>query len=318
MSEQRILAVMYHYVRNRAGSPEAGIHGLGAGAFGRQLDQLSALAEPITWPMLNAWHRGRGSLPGRCFLLTFDDGLADHVEVVAPILEARGLRGVFFVPARVLETGRMESAHQIHLLQAKLGDQAFLAAVTEWLIRHHPQGDRLDEVDQAAARRVYHYESAERAAVKYLLAFTLPSQVREEMIAVLFARRVGDPGEYARRWYLDAGDLTALVRAGHTIGGHGFAHEPYLRLSAPEQVRDLSRCASVLRQILGPGTRPFSYAYGSFDDAVAWRCHQAGFAQAFTTRPGWIRRFDNVHALNRLDTKDADAFCELELSCPLR
>jgi peptidoglycan/xylan/chitin deacetylase (PgdA/CDA1 family) len=40
---------------------------------------------------------GRRPLPDRAVLLTFDDGFADLVDVVAPALAARGLRGTAFV-----------------------------------------------------------------------------------------------------------------------------------------------------------------------------------------------------------------------------
>ncbi|MHC4611384.1 MAG: polysaccharide deacetylase family protein [Planctomycetota bacterium] len=317
MSDQRVLAVMYHYVRDRAGTSEEGIRGLQRLAFCNQLDQLCARLEPITWPMLYAWHTGKGHLPDSCFLLTFDDGLADHAEVVAPILESRGLRGVFFVPGRLLESGRMESAHQIHLLQARMGDEAFATAVTDWLVRHHDDDNWAGSVDESTARRIYHYESPGRARLKYLLSHTLPIHLRNDMVEALFSSYVGDTQKVARHWYLDSQRVAILDQAGHTIGGHGFDHEAYLRVSPEVQLRDLSRCASILREILGPDLRPFSYPYGSFDDAVAKRCAQAGFAQAFTTRPGWIRRADGGHSLCRVDTINLAAFIEGELSCPL-
>jgi len=41
--------------------------------------------------------RSRGGKPG--IVISFDDGLADHYRVAAPLLEEYGLRGWFFVPA---------------------------------------------------------------------------------------------------------------------------------------------------------------------------------------------------------------------------
>ncbi|MCP4251575.1 MAG: polysaccharide deacetylase family protein [bacterium] len=313
---QRAVMVMYHYVRDRADTPEAGIRGLDTATFGRQLDLLCARAEPITWPQFHAWHRGAGTIPETSFLLTFDDGLSDHAEVVAPLLEDRGLRGVFFVPGRVLDTGRMDSAHQIHLLQAILGDEAFAEAVSNWLIDNHPKGGRLDRQQAAQAHRVYHYEPPKRAELKYRLSFALPIDVRRKMIADLFAAHLGDEEPHARRWYLEGRQVRALQRAGHTIGGHGFAHEPYLRLSGDDQVCDLCRSAKVLDDLLGPGLRPFSYPYGSFDTDVARRCEQAGFRQALTTQPGWVRRNHDAFALNRVDTIDLNRFLQQEQPCP--
>ncbi|MCH7814539.1 MAG: polysaccharide deacetylase family protein, partial [Planctomycetes bacterium] len=284
--------------------------------FRRQLDLLCSRAEPITWPQFHAWHQGSGTIPETGFLLTFDDGLSDHAEVVAPLLEDRGLRGVFFVPGQVLDSGRMASAHQIHLLQATLGDEAFADAVCSWLTDNYAEGGCLDQPQIAQAHRVYHYEPPERAELKYRLAFALPIDVRRKMIDSLFAAHLGDEEPYARRWYLDGRQVAALQRAGHTIGGHGFDHEPYLRLSGDDQVRDLSRSAKILDDLIGPGPRPFSYPYGSFDNAVARRCRQAGFCQAMTTRPGWVGCGSDAWALDRVDTIDLDRFLEQEQPCP--
>ena len=318
MDDARVIAVMYHYVRDRAGTPEAGIRGLDTATFCGQLDRLCAHLEPVTWPGLYAWLLGHGSIPQRGFLLTFDDGLADHADVVAPILEARGLRGVFFVPGHVLGSGRMDSAHQIHLLQATLGDEVFADCVGAWLDQNHPRDGWLGRVDEAAARRTDHYEeTVERARIKYLLAHVLPIDLRNGMVDALFRQHVGDPQTVARHWYLDLCQVMGLHDAGHTIGGHGFAHEPYERLSSDERGHDLRASAAALESLLGPGARPFSFPYGSFDEGIAWRCAAAGFATAFTTRPGWITGGDDTFQLNRVDTIHVDAFMEEELACAL-
>jgi peptidoglycan/xylan/chitin deacetylase (PgdA/CDA1 family) len=312
-----VLAVMYHYVRDRGGTDDAGIRGLDTESFCRQLDLLCSRLDPVTWPMVCAWLRGRAAIPECCFLLTFDDGLADHADVVAPILEMRGLRGVFFVPGCVLESGSMDAAHQVHLLQARLGDDKFAQAVTDWLARNGGD-DWLDALDEDEAGRIYHYETPDRARVKYLLAYVLPFELRDRMVDALFRRHVGDPDAFARKWYLDLGQIRMLEAAGHTIGGHGYAHAPLLRLSPSEQALELSRSAAVLLDALGPGTRPFSYPFGSVDEAVARRCAEAGFVHGFTTVPGWIRLGNDPHLLGRVDTIAAERFLERQELCTLQ
>lgn len=51
---------------------------------------------------------------GRNFLLTFDDGLKCHVDLVLPELERRGLKGTFFVPARSAARSTACGIHNIH------------------------------------------------------------------------------------------------------------------------------------------------------------------------------------------------------------
>ncbi len=50
----------------------------------------------------------RGEFWESSYFATFDDGTSDHLGLVAPILEERGLRGVFFVPTeKIGHPGRL-------------------------------------------------------------------------------------------------------------------------------------------------------------------------------------------------------------------
>ncbi len=79
---------MYHYVRARGEPLSRGVRGLSPSAFEEQLDALSRWGEPLSWEAFAPCLCGKVELPRRSFLLTFDDGLLDHVEVAAPILGA--------------------------------------------------------------------------------------------------------------------------------------------------------------------------------------------------------------------------------------
>ena len=164
----RCLAVMYHYVHDCEPMMSHGVGGLSTADFNRQLDQLCSSMEPIDWPSVYAWLDGRGSIPERCFLLTFDDGLADHVKVVLPILQQRQLHGVFFVPGRVLTHGGMLPAHAIHLLLSTLGEEQLRGELLAYLRTHAPDTDWATTLEAEAAEVMYHYESKARAQLKYL------------------------------------------------------------------------------------------------------------------------------------------------------
>ncbi len=51
-ADQNVLVVMYHYVRDRAGTPDAGIRGLDVKGLCRQLDLLCDELTPVGWPAL--------------------------------------------------------------------------------------------------------------------------------------------------------------------------------------------------------------------------------------------------------------------------
>lgn len=316
MSTPRCLAVMYHYVRDRSGA-ESGVRGLDAETFGAQLDLLCEVMTPIDWPAMVAWRKAHGAIPDSAFLLTFDDGLSDHAQVVLPILQERGLRGVFFVQTGVLTDGCMHAAHQTHLLLSKLGVDGLTDAVNRWLDAHAPHLQEERRIDPNRARMIYHYEEPAPAELKYLLTRSLPMDVGDALLDDLFAATVGDSRAHAARWYLQWDDLSRMQSAGHTIGAHGHRHDPYDRLSVSEQAADMARCASILREGLGPAPRPFSYPYGACDEDIARRCAFAGFVNGFTTQQGWITTSDDAHRLCRVDTIHVDAFMEKEFACTL-
>lgn len=64
-------------------------------------DQCRALKEAgyetVSMDALHAFLEGRGSLPKRPIIFTFDDGYLSNWTLAAPILERHGMRGVFFI-----------------------------------------------------------------------------------------------------------------------------------------------------------------------------------------------------------------------------
>lgn len=310
----RCLVVMYHYVHDRAPNPHRGVHALPPASFRDQLDALTAMLEPIDWPTLHRFLIGEGSIPHRCFLLTFDDGLSDHARHVQPILRQRRLRGLFFVPGAVLGGNHMLPAHTLHLLIEKLGVDRLREAVSRWLT-DHSAAHWLEQVEDAAARRMYHYETPERAWFKYLITMILPLDVRALALHDLFQAHVGDLREFASRWYLSPDDIRGLHSDGHALGGHGLSHEPLARLAPEERSDDLRRSFAALVELVGHRTFPFSYPYGSLDERVVMACRAAGFSAGFSTRSRWCRQSDSVFEIPRVDTIDVESMLRKETSC---
>lgn len=322
-NEARCLVVMYHYIRDVAPLPRPGlpsvppaIPGLTSREFRAQLDRLTASMEPIDWPRLYAWTCGRSSIPDRCFLLTFDDGLKDHVENVLPILQERGLRGTFFIPGSILVSQTLLPAHAIHALLATLDEETLERELIAYLVeRDRSAADAVTSVELERARSLYDYESPARARLKYALTMMIPVHLRNAAVEALFRQHIGSPQRWAGHWYVGWEDLTRMQSEGHTVGGHGFSHEPYERLTRAQRRQDAVQVATVLHRGLGPDLRPFSYPYGRFDDDACDACQHAGFAHAFTTESRWITSQDAVLALPRVDTVDVSAALERPTTC---
>ncbi len=302
----RCLVIMFHHVHDRARvvlprklDLTGGVKGLTPAAFEQQLDDVARGLEPVDWSTLRRALDGETPLPDDSFLLTFDDGLADHARVVCPILERRGLHGVFFVSTSTLDGTTLLAAHAVHLLLAALGDERF-AAECEATARKLGLGTPFS-VQPVSASLNYAYESSARAVLKHRLHFEMPATARDAILDDLFRRHLGDPAEWARTWYMTSDDVRRLEAAGHTIGGHGHKHEPLARLTPTEQEADLSRCWKELTGILGRRERPLSYPFGSLSSETPAIARRAGFTQAFTTESRWVDLAANTSGVDVSD-----------------
>lgn len=111
----RVLAVNFHYVRAQTPS-DRGLHPRSPRQFRAQLEHLSEYGEFIHPQRLASWLEGDEVLAdGDYFTLTFDDGLRDHYDLVAPEVERRGWRVFFFVVTSPWQ-GKLPSVHRLHLL----------------------------------------------------------------------------------------------------------------------------------------------------------------------------------------------------------
>ena len=93
MNQTAVLAVMYHYLRQRGEACPSGIRPMWVDEFEQQLDWMSERFEILDGAGLEAVLQGeyRPRRPG-C-VLSFDDGTKDHAEVAAPILRGGGFPG---------------------------------------------------------------------------------------------------------------------------------------------------------------------------------------------------------------------------------
>jgi peptidoglycan/xylan/chitin deacetylase (PgdA/CDA1 family) len=70
--------------------------------FRRQLRVLRSHYKVVSPAQMRLWCKGEWSLPPRAVLLTCDDGLANAVTDMLPILKEEGLSCLFFVTTRSL------------------------------------------------------------------------------------------------------------------------------------------------------------------------------------------------------------------------
>ena len=88
----------YHQVTNRQLDPEFEVYNVPPDEFSAQLDYLQAQGyTTITLQDFMRVVHGKGVLPAKPIVLTFDDGYADNYSTMLPILEAHKMTAVVYV-----------------------------------------------------------------------------------------------------------------------------------------------------------------------------------------------------------------------------
>ncbi len=309
------LVVMYHYVRDAAGSRFPGLKALAPADFEAQLDWLARDWHPVTFPQFEAAMRGDAPLPARAALLTFDDGFVDHYETVFPSLRARGWSGVFFLAGATLDDEpRLLNVHKTQFLLAVLGAGRFSSAVDAAIETAMPEAGNRRLAHRA---EVYRYDASPDLAAKHLLNYELPFAVSDHVLSDLFAAHLGDETAFARGLYVAPEMVREMAAGGMTFGFHTERHPVLSRLDGVVQRAELHGGAARVRALTGQESVPFCYPYGhphTYDVHTLAALDEGGYAAAFNTvrrlaRPAADPRFE----IPRFDTRDLPPFVKVEI-----
>jgi peptidoglycan/xylan/chitin deacetylase (PgdA/CDA1 family) len=279
---------MYHYVRD--GGP---VHARSVAEFQAQLDFVAQSHELIGLAGV-----ARGDWPEKACLLTFDDGLREHLETVAPALEERGLTGCFCVPAQPVLERRILDVQKTQWLLGTMPDHAAL-------------GDQLlglAGVDDESAFRArntppHRYDPPDTVFVKRALQDGLPEDRRRDILDRLFREHVADDERaFATDLYLTLDDCRELVRRGHAVIGHGHEHRRLGLLDEPAQREEIDRSRAFVDEV--GGTWALCYAYGSRNETTLRLLGESRCLLALTTEPRTATPADPLLELPRIDTND--------------
>jgi peptidoglycan/xylan/chitin deacetylase (PgdA/CDA1 family) len=250
--------------------------------FERQVDWLAERAHVV--PVSDALSAAHAFSPGRRpqVCLTFDDGYVDNFELAAPALEARGLRGTFFITAGAVE--RRESLWY---------DRA--AAMWSLLGRHEIRQRLAQDGNTDVA------ELETRGA--WIQWLKLVSNDRRETIMSMLD---GENDDGAPPCPLMTPDqVRQLSEAGHEIGSHTLSHPILTTMTEEKRQIEIERARQLLREWTQQEVAGFCYPNGDFDAAVVRQLREAGHTYACTTQPGRNHEGTDRFQLRRIDvTRD--------------
>jgi peptidoglycan/xylan/chitin deacetylase (PgdA/CDA1 family) len=90
------------------------------------------------------------------------------------------------------------------------------------------------------------------------------------------------------------------------IGAHTANHRALAHLSGADQQREIDGGKNALQEMLARPVMSFAYPHGDYTEESVDFVRHAGFHRACTTRPGLVRRGDDLFQLPRNCIGDVD------------
>jgi peptidoglycan/xylan/chitin deacetylase (PgdA/CDA1 family) len=305
IQERYAVIINYHYCHPAEGAEFKGMKGMRP----EDLDQqLRLLTRNFTLATIGQLLNPRAALPETVAVLTFDDGLKDVVKYALPVLKRWGVPATIFCCSAPLIEGRLLDVHKIHILQGKLGVEAFRKEF-ERVLASHNQTYELDSPERLGIRNLYRYDDEATRGFKMLLNYQLPYPVLTRALSHLIEEIFGAEAEVAAQLYLSPAEIQSCQKAGLEIGLHSHQHYILSRLEETEQRRELETAAAYFKDNFGVEHLHLAYPYGgvgTWNSTTKRLLEELNFESGMTMARRIVKPSDLSHRweIPRFDVRD--------------
>jgi len=216
--------------------------------FERELDWLLKYRKPVHPEVLSQCLTHKTPLPANSFLLTFDDGLREIYEVVAPILKRKGVPAIFFINPSFIDNRELFYRCKLTLVMDRIRygkDESLSRKIADYLGAH--------SVDYETLRLK-------------MLEIHYPDRFKADALGSL-AEIDFDEFLAKKRPFLSSEEVSALYQQGFTIGAHSMDHPHYRFLSEEEQLNQTRSSLDFVYK-LAPSSNPF-FSFPHQDHTIA-------------------------------------------------
>ncbi|GGG27960.1 hypothetical protein GCM10011344_30940 [Dokdonia pacifica] len=289
----------YHYVRNNFVTPYPSIFGVTPTFLKNQLVALKNTGTFITPQELLENHEEVIQSSKHYILITFDDGLKEQYVNAKPILDALGIKALFFVNSLNFIEKEVTLVHKIHLLRSQISTTAFFGILKTFDTEGKTQ---LSNKEKQQAVEHYNYDDEETALLKFTLNFKLSLQEQHSLIQAIFDTHF-DSHQVVNDLYMTEEHLIQLAKEG-MLGNHTHSHVPLGYLDRHEIMKEFVTSKNYLEELTHKEIPYVSYPYGSqeacaspVEEIAKSTGHQLGFTMERSINTGnehplLLKRFD--------------------------
>lgn len=281
-------SLMYHYVRENSAEYPFSAH-KEKNKFIRELrflvDQGYSFYNPSDI-IDHSIHPNGFHWDSKGIILTFDDGLKDHL-LAARLLRDVGIsKACFYIPTLPYAEKVVLAVHKAQFIRARYGGKSLMLledasrSLGLELIDHKNYEREKMSFDHRYSCQVDDQNTKE---FKRLINYYGDREIRD----VILDKIISDTGlsvSFADI-YLSEDEILEISSMGFEIGSHGCSHVPFSRLSADEQNHELLASKMYLERLTAKNVKSFCYPYGgksSYNSTTIDALRRLGFESAIS------------------------------------
>jgi peptidoglycan/xylan/chitin deacetylase (PgdA/CDA1 family) len=250
ISGQKLIFPYYHAVSDEALSH---IHNVfpyrRTSCFIRDLDYLLRHFRPAGIEELNSWQENNSYPDKPYFFLSFDDGLREVYDIVAPILNKKGVPATFFINNDFVDNRDLFYRYKISLIIDRLDTVRYSPATSELM------------------QSRFHLPGKEK---RHILKFIREIRYdRKEILNEIAGILDLDFNAFlkVKKPYMTSSQINELAKQGFNIGAHSKDHPDFLELNTREQLEQFRQSIEFVKKEFGQEHGLFAFPFG--DEGVS-------------------------------------------------
>ena len=234
----------------------------------------------------------KNKIPQKAFHLTFDDGLKENYNIIAPLLEERKMNATFFIATDFLDNKNLFYRHKASILIDyinKNDDKKIINSVVEILKTHKYSTNDLHK---------------SILSINYEKKFILDFIANEIGISFREYLEINKP-------YLTSNQVKELLNAGFSIGSHSRDHPYFQKLKLSEQLDQVNTSLNFLIDRFSINYKAFAIPFNDFGlrkDFVDKLFSEVGINIYFGTAGMKRNEFSNNYQRFHLENRYANLF----------
>ncbi len=199
------------------------------------------------------------------YLLTFDDGLKEHLKI-AEYLYKKNILAFFFIPSLPLIKKDFLPIHKIHLIFGKYNSEQIKNILKKFKIQL-----KFNNIFSTFKKQKEFLEKKKNSEInqKIYLKSLLNNidQKNPKVIKKIFnyCFKKKDQIKIFKNFYLNKNDIKKINKFGMLIGSHGNSHKVMSKMNFKTQKKDIKISLNLLSSIIKKKINYFCFPYGGFN-----------------------------------------------------